>query len=272
MCSNPLSVIYNPPTYVLDYFGTTRTFSLGEKVETKLWSRYGEDYTTTHVPGFDAQGTAILIPADNALMSNFNLLLALALSMLISIMLLLVSLAVMAYFFNKQLGQIRQEMTDNEKATTLENMQRDEKFKLFCEATGCEWSEKKKRPYSKKILNWLVMKQKWTNQRPPEDMSVKYTADRYFEWDAMQWKMPVPNFWKRYRAWQRAKREAPKKPGFFEKLKAKIFKPKKKIATNSGAASFVPSPMQFIDRIITAKVRSALIDTVAAGPRPHVHV
>ena len=44
--------------------------------------------------------------------------------------------------------------------------------------------------------------------RYTEDMSVKYTADRYFEFDAGQWKMPVPSFWKRYRAWQRAKREA----------------------------------------------------------------
>jgi hypothetical protein len=58
--------------------------------------------------------------------------------------------------------------------------------------------------------------------------------------------------------------EAPKKPGFFAKLQAKLFKPKKKMTTNSGAASFVPSPMQFIDRIITAKVRLILIDTVAA--------
>lgn len=259
-----MSVIYNPPFYIADYLGTTRKFSLGERVETKLWSRYGEDYTTTHVPGFDAQGTAILIPMDNALMSNVNLLIALALSVLISMMVLVVALAVMAYFFKKQLNRIRQEMMDNEKATALENMQRDEKFKMFCDATGCEWSEKKKRPYSKKVLTWLVMKQKWTMQRPPEDMSVKYTADRYFEWDAMQWKMPVPNFWKRYRAWQRAKREAPKKPGFIAMLKAKIFKPKAKIATSSGTASFVPSPMQFIDGPITAKVRGILIDTVAA--------
>jgi hypothetical protein len=70
------------------------------------------------------RGTAILIPADGALMSNFNLLMALALSLLISMMLLMVTLAIMAYMFNKQLNQIRTEMVDNEKATTLENMQR----------------------------------------------------------------------------------------------------------------------------------------------------
>jgi hypothetical protein len=61
LCANPLSVIYNPPTYILAYFGTTQKFKLGQKVETKLWSRYGEDYTTTHVPGFDAQGGAVQV-------------------------------------------------------------------------------------------------------------------------------------------------------------------------------------------------------------------
>ena len=74
--------------------------------------------------------------------------------------------------------------------------------------------------------------------------------------------MPVPDFWKKYQLKLRKKREAPKTLGFFAKLMGGGKKKKKSGPPKSKVAGFLPSPMQFIDNPIIAKVRAAMIDTV----------